>query len=250
MDNKDKNTDKLKKDKMDLSPDSRFDNLYGIDLQQGLDPLNNRVKKGNTTSNASNNLTQATDLIPSTNGNLNLGSLQNKWKTLYINELVDGDGNIIKSFDFIVINTTNFNKILDQTDNTLQKALNTIDVNAVSITGDTIKGSILVNGNLSGSMDTMIYASTIALDPLLPNLHKTTTINTTGNATINATGAGIAGEHIWVSIINDSTSGKTITFGTNFKSSGTITGTASKTATIHFISDGINFYEVSRTLTL
>jgi hypothetical protein len=49
-----------------------------------------------------------------------------------------------------------------------------------------------------------------------------------------------------VVIINDATSGKTITFGTNFKPTATLVGTASKTATVSWLSDGTNWYEVGR----
>lgn len=105
-------------------------------------------------------------------------------------------------------------------------------------------------GAYYGSMDTMTYASTISLDVTLGNVHKTTTVNATGAATINASAVGTAGQHMWVMIKNDATSGKVITFGTNFHSTGTITGTTSKVAMIHFISDGVGWYEVARTLAL
>lgn len=105
-------------------------------------------------------------------------------------------------------------------------------------------------GAFTGDMDTMAYASTLSLDVFKGNLHKTTTVNATGNATINASAVGIAGQEITVLIVNDATSGKVITFGTNFKPNGTLTGTASKGATVKFASDGISWYEVSRTLGL
>ena len=82
------------------------------------------------------------------------------------------------------------------------------------------------------------------------DVHKTTTSNAVGDATINAATAGLPGQHMWIIIVNDLGRGKTITFGTNFKSSGTLAGTAGKTATIHFISDGTAWYEVARTLNL
>ena len=66
-------------------------------------------------------------------------------------------------------------------------------------------------------------------------------------ATINASVVGTAGQHIWVLIINDATSGKTITFGTNFKPNGTLTGTVNKAAVVQFVSDGTTWYEVART---
>jgi len=108
----------------------------------------------------------------------------------------------------------------------------------------------VTTGRITGNMDTMTYAGTISLNVELGNLHKTTTVNATGNATINASGVGTAGQHIWVLIINDATSGKVITFGTNFKPNGTLTGTVSKAAMVEFVSDGINWYEVARTLAL
>ena len=111
-------------------------------------------------------------------------------------------------------------------------------------------GARVLGGYLSGNMDTMTYAGTITLDVTLGNLHKTTTVDATGNATINASGVGVAGQHMWILIVNDATSGKVITFGTNFKSTGTLTGTTSKQATIHFISDGVSWSEVARSLAL
>jgi hypothetical protein len=49
-----------------------------------------------------------------------------------------------------------------------------------------------------------------------------------------------------VLIINDATAARTITFGTNFKANGTLTGTVSNAAMVQFVSDGSNLY-VART---
>jgi hypothetical protein len=105
------------------------------------------------------------------------------------------------------------------------------------------------NGATSGLLDTMSYASTITLDVTKGNVHKTTTVNATGNATINASAGGVAGEWSSIDIVitNDATSGKVITFGTNFSSTGTLTGTTSKTAVVTFVSDGVTWYERART---
>lgn len=111
-------------------------------------------------------------------------------------------------------------------------------------------GAIVRGGYLSGDMDTMTYAATITLTVTAGNLHKTTTVHATGNATINASGVGVAGQHIWVLIVNDATGGKVITFGTNFKPNGTLTGTISKGAIVEFVSDGASWWEVARTLAL
>jgi multisubunit Na+/H+ antiporter MnhF subunit len=121
---------------------------------------------------------------------------------------------------------------------------------AFAADGTTRLASVGPKGAICGSSDVMTYASTISLDPSLGNFHRTTTVNATGAATINALNAGKDGQHMWVQVVNDATSGKVITFGTNFKTTGTVTGTASKAAVLHFISDGTNWYEVSRTLAL
>lgn len=91
-----------------------------------------------------------------------------------------------------------------------------------------------------------VYAATLEADSEAGNIFKTTTINATGNSTINAASAA-APNWLAVVVVNDATSGKTITFGTGFKSSGVLVGTASKTAIVFFISDGSSFLEVART---
>lgn len=97
------------------------------------------------------------------------------------------------------------------------------------------------------SMETMAYARTVTLETTVGDVHKTTTNNAVGNATIQATTAGLPGQHMWVIIVNDQISGKTVSFGNNFKSAGPIMGTPGKSATLQFISDGSTWYEVART---
>jgi hypothetical protein len=67
-------------------------------------------------------------------------------------------------------------------------------------------------------------------------------------ATINAATVPRAGYALQISFTTDATGGNVITFGTNFKTTGTYTLTgASKYFQITFISDGTNLLEVSRT---
>lgn len=67
-------------------------------------------------------------------------------------------------------------------------------------------------------------------------------------ATINAATVPRAGYALQLSFTTDATGGNVITFGTNFKTTGTYTLTgASKYFQITFISDGTNLLEVSRT---
>lgn len=95
-------------------------------------------------------------------------------------------------------------------------------------------------------VNALTYAGTISLDPALATTYTTTTVNGTGNATINATSAGTAGQRITIIVTNDATSPKVITFGTNFTSLRTLTGTISIAKSVTFISTGSTWQEVSR----
>ena len=88
-------------------------------------------------------------------------------------------------------------------------------------------------------------ASTIALDTTLGGIFTLTPAHT---ATINAASV-IAGREIVLVITTSGTSSFTLTFGTNFKTTGTLaTGTTSgKVFVIRFVSDGTNWNETSRT---
>jgi hypothetical protein len=98
-----------------------------------------------------------------------------------------------------------------------------------------------------GVADAFTYAATVSLDVTKGRLHTVTTTAAVGNATINASGKGFAGQELVIIITNDSSAGRTITFGTNFLPSATLVGTASKAAVVTFVSNGSNFYEKSRT---
>jgi len=100
------------------------------------------------------------------------------------------------------------------------------------------------------SMETMTYASTVTLETTAGDVHKTTTINAVGNATINAATGGLPGQHMWIIIANDLVGAKTVTFGANLRSSGPLVGMPGKSATIQFISDGTAWYEAGRTTNL
>jgi hypothetical protein len=100
------------------------------------------------------------------------------------------------------------------------------------------------------AMETMTYAANLTLETTAGDVHKTTTNNSIGNATINAATGGLPGQHMWVIIVNDQLSAKTVSFGSNFKSAGPLTGSPGKSATLQFISDGSVWYEVARTANL
>lgn len=74
------------------------------------------------------------------------------------------------------------------------------------------------------------------------------TLTATADRTINASGGGIGGQRISVAVQSDAAASRTITFGTNFKSTGTVStpATASKYVVVGFTSDGSNWLEEYR----
>jgi hypothetical protein len=100
------------------------------------------------------------------------------------------------------------------------------------------------------SMDSVSYQAGMTLDVTAGDVHKIRTAPSGGNASLGAATAGLPGQHMWIIIANDNVSPKTITFGANLLSAGPLTGVTSKSATIHFVSDGTAWYEVSRTVGL
>jgi len=125
-----------------------------------------------------------------------------------------------------------------------------VGVGAVAEASATDQRRDVIARRVIGAMDTMTYAAVITLDVTAGDLHKTLTANSAGNATINASTGGLPGQHMWVLVANDRVNAKTVTFGVNFRSSGTLAGTPGKTATVEFVSDGTSWYEVARTLNL
>lgn len=102
---------------------------------------------------------------------------------------------------------------------------------------------------LATTPSALTYASPTSVDVTLSNVYTVTTVNATGSVTFNATAGGTAGAHYTFIITNDATSAKTITFGTNFSSMGTLTPAgASKVVTIEFISNGTTLYELCRSV--
>jgi hypothetical protein len=100
------------------------------------------------------------------------------------------------------------------------------------------------------AMETVPYSSIVTLETTAGDMHKTTTSNAVGNATIRAATGGLAGQHMWVIVVNDQLSGKTINFGEHLRAAGALTGAPGKAATLEFISDGSVWYEVARTTQL
>lgn len=89
-------------------------------------------------------------------------------------------------------------------------------------------------------------AATISLDPSLGVIFKD---QPNEDQTINATSVGKPGEVIVIQIDTINTTTRTLTFGTNFRSTGTLaTGaTSARRFNVTFISDGLGWSEIART---
>lgn len=111
-----------------------------------------------------------------------------------------------------------------------------------------LQTSTTVTGrNVAYSTKTALAAgAAVTINSALGNFF---TLTPAQDATINATTVGLQGQPLFVKVLTSGTSSFTLTFGANFKSTGTLaTGTTTaKTFMIQFLSDGTNYVEVSRT---
>lgn len=98
---------------------------------------------------------------------------------------------------------------------------------------------------LRGPLTALGNTGTVSLDPALGNVFSTAP---SGDMTINASSA-LLGARVSVVVTTINTTTRTLTFGTSFKSTGTLaTGASSgKVFTVNFVGDGTNLNETSRT---
>jgi len=90
------------------------------------------------------------------------------------------------------------------------------------------------------------YASTSALTPVSAYKQIVNYAQLTGAMTINATVTNLNQWDELIFVFEADSSQRIVTFGTNFLSSGTVTVTASKGATVYAIFDGTNIRIMSR----
>lgn len=109
-------------------------------------------------------------------------------------------------------------------------------------------GSILASADVNSSSDqiSVTPGATISIDVTLGNAAKWTAGQ---NETINLTGAQFIGQRLLLLIASDA-SIRTITFGTGFKANIALVTVASKLYVIEFISDGVAFLELARSVAL
>ncbi len=97
-----------------------------------------------------------------------------------------------------------------------------------------------------GNVVTLTAGAVVSVDPNLGSVFKLTPGE---DETLNAASVPSAGQRISLVVTTSGTTSRTLTFGTNFKSTGTLaTGTTTaKVFTVNFVSDGVNWNETSRT---
>lgn len=103
-----------------------------------------------------------------------------------------------------------------------------------------------VAGDLCTTLVTAAFVSSpVSLTTTSSNVFETTAVS--GNFTVNASAAGTGGQYLIYKFTSDAGGTRVCTFGTNFKSSGTLaTGGASKSAVIIFMSNGSAWWEIGR----
>ena len=104
------------------------------------------------------------------------------------------------------------------------------------ITGKYFSGNFLVRG-----VNTTGYSTVTVFDVDQPGFHQIRTFLDVGNATITTTYPGQKGQELYMKIDNDTDANRTITFGSNFKVTGTLAGSTAASAIFYFISDGSFF---------
>jgi hypothetical protein len=153
---------------------------------------------------------------------------------------------------------------------------NATSINKVTITAPSTGSTITIaNGKTLSVLNSISLTGTDATTMTFPNVSSNISLNAKGtltngspvtvafgsnnlytltpniSQTLNATG-GIAGGYYSFIFTTSGTTSYTLTFGTNFKTAGTLsTGIVSgKVYVITFICDGTTFYEVSRTVAM
>lgn len=141
----------------------------------------------------------------------------------------------------VAINTNKFNVTASSGNTTIAGTL--------GVTGLSTLGSWKGTADLGGAVVVLTPGSTVALDSTLGNIF---TLTPGEDETINVATVPATGQRIIIRILTSGATSRTLTFGTNFKSTGTLaTGvTTAKTFIIEFVSDGTNFNEISRTVAM
>lgn len=102
--------------------------------------------------------------------------------------------------------------------------------------------SVITTGNLYN------ISGTTSIDPVAGMFQQLVT--GAGNTTLQSIGVGLPGQLLLLEVANDSGGARTITFGSNFRSTATLVGTSSRSMLIEFVSNGVKWMEVGRTVAI
>jgi hypothetical protein len=159
-----------------------------------------------------------TDLVPSTDNARDLGTSALKWKQIYATTFTEGTFPVVTQTDVgTAPNQIPLNQYLG--------SMAYLDADNISFSA---RGTNTAEQNLA--------------------VNKLTTVVISADTTLTTTVPKV-GSTAFVIVITSGASSRTVTFGTGFKSTGTLaTGTdADRRFVFQFISDGTNLVEVSRT---
>ncbi len=135
----------------------------------------------------------------------------------------------------------------------------TVSLGAGEVVSNNLGANLSVSGltvaadtqfSMGATTDSFSSAISLTISSVKGNVRLISCTGSTAS-TITPSAGGTAGQPLYLVFATDTTGGNVITFASPFKSVGTYTlTTASKKYTAHFISDGTNFNEVSRSAAL
>lgn len=109
----------------------------------------------------------------------------------------------------------------------------------ISGSGQPVPGSVQPTYTSGGST---------ALDSILQYSTFVNVVTSGGNTTLTTGTIPYAGGRVAIQLTNDASSNRTITFGTGFRSTGTVVGNTSKIVLVDFVSDGTTLNEIARSV--
>lgn len=120
----------------------------------------------------------------------------------------------------------------------------TLAAAGITATSLGVTGGAIVQGSAAG-----VFSAAVSIPVTTANVIKVACTSNTAS-TFTPSGPGTAGQELTLIITADGTGGNVITFASTFKSSGTLTTTASKGHTVKWVSDGTNWWETARVTAL
>ncbi len=107
-------------------------------------------------------------------------------------------------------------------------------------------GALIAGGALGSAVSALGASGTVSLDPKLGSVFSLTPA---ANVTLNAASV-ILGQKLSLIVLSSGTTAYNVNLANNFKTTGVLsTGTTTaKNFVLEFVSDGVTYYEVSRTV--